>query len=220
MRIVLSSALLLASIAFTALHAQSVTPQAPAAHVDYDKDVRPLLAQNCYGCHGPDVQQSGLRLDLRQNALRGGDYGPVIVPGKSSESKIIRRLVDGDGGMQMPPSGALLPEEIAMLRAWIDQGALFRFDVADEAPAMPVDPLLAAMITAVRSGSRAAVQPLLAANPSLLNAKDAAGSTLLHHAAAFGTVDTMTFLLDAGADVNAKNRRGSTALHWAIRDQD
>ena len=220
MRLVLS-ALIVGSLplSFVALRAQSATPQVPAAHVDYDKDVKPLLAQNCYSCHGPDVQQSGLRLDLRQNALRGGDYGPVIVPGKSHESKIIRRLVDGDGGMQMPPSGALLGEEIATLRAWIDQGAEFRNDVAAEAPPTPVDPLLATMITVARTGSRAAIQPLVAANPTLLNAKDAGGSTLLHHATAFGTVDAMTFLLDAGADVNAKNRRGSTPLHWAIRDQ-
>jgi len=75
--------------------------------VDFEKQVQPLLAQHCYGCHGPDVQQSGLRLDKRQNAMRGGDYGPVIIPGKSSESKLIRRVVNGDGGLQMPPTGPL-----------------------------------------------------------------------------------------------------------------
>ena len=210
------SALLVSFLPVLSLSAQTL---APAAAVDYDKDVKPLLAQNCYGCHGPDVQQSGLRLDLRQNALRGGDYGPVIVPGKGSESKLIRRLVDGDGGMQMPPTGALLPEEIGVLRAWIDQGAEFRIDVADAAPARPIDPALAALIAAVRSGARSTVEPLLAAHRDLLNAKDAAGSTLLHHAAAFGAADTMTFLLDAGADPNAKNQRGSTPLHWGIHDE-
>jgi len=51
--------------------AQSPLPQAASTKVDYDTDVKPLLAQNCYGCHGPEVQQAGLRLDLRQNALRG-----------------------------------------------------------------------------------------------------------------------------------------------------
>ena len=144
---------LLVSSLLVSLGAQAPQPKAPAAAVDYDKDVKPLLAQNCYSCHGADVQQSGLRLDLRQNALRGGDYGPVIVPGKSGESKLIRRLVDGDGGMQMPPTGALLPEEIGILRAWIDQGAEFRNEVADEAPPKPIDPDLAAFITAVRSGT-------------------------------------------------------------------
>ena len=215
------SALLISSLPLLSLTsiAQSQRPPETTAAVDYDKDVKPLLAQNCYSCHGAEVQQSGLRLDLRQNALRGGDYGPVIVAGKSGESKLIRRLVDGDGGMQMPPSGALLPEEIGILRAWIDQGAEFRNEVAEEAPAMPVDPALATLIAAVRSGTRSTVEPLIAAQRELVNAKDAAGSTPLHHAAAFGAVDTMTLLLDAGADLGAKNRRGSTPLHWAIHDE-
>jgi mono/diheme cytochrome c family protein len=211
---VLASALCLANLA-----AQPQLPPAAARSVDYQADVKPLLAQNCYGCHGPEVQQSGLRLDLRQNALRGGDYGPVIVPGKSADSKLIRRLVDGDGGMQMPPTGPLSPYDIGILRAWIDQGAEFRNEVVEEAPPAPVDPKLAALITAVRSRTRAAVEPLLAENRNLVNATDRAGSTLLHHAAGFGTVGTMALLLDAGADVNAKNRRGSTPLHWAIDDE-
>jgi mono/diheme cytochrome c family protein len=58
-------------------------PAAAAAKVDYEKDVKPILAQNCYSCHGDTVRQSGLRLDLRQNALRGGDYGPVILPARA-----------------------------------------------------------------------------------------------------------------------------------------
>ena len=53
----------------------------------------------------------------------------------------------------------------------------------------------------------------------MIKSTDRAGSTLLHHAAAFGTLDTMTVLLDAGADVNAKNRRRSTPLHWAVHDE-
>src|SRR5688500_14390320 len=217
----LLSALLVSSLpcALISVAAQSQVSRAGNGRVDYDKDVKPLLAQNCYSCHGPEVQQSGLRLDQRQPALRGGDYGPVIVPGKSHESKLIRRLVDGDGGMQMPPTGALLPDEIAVLRAWIDQGAEFRNDVADEAPAKPIDPRLAALIAAVRSGTRAPVASLLTANRDLVTAKDPAGSTLLHHAAGFGALDTLTLLLDAGADVNAQNRRGSTPLHWAIDDE-
>src|SRR5689334_13029842 len=93
---------------------------AAADKVDVEKQVQPLLARNCYGCHGPDVQQSGLRLDKRQNAMRGGDYGPVLIPSKSAESKLIRRVVNGDGGLQMPPTGPLSAEEIDLLRAWID----------------------------------------------------------------------------------------------------
>lgn len=98
-------------------------------------------------------------------------------------------------------------------------GAEFRTDVAEDAPAKPIDPRVAAVVAAVRSESRTAVDKLMAHDPGLITARDEAGSTLLHHAAGFGTLDTMTALVDAGAEVNAKNKRGSTPLHWAIHDE-
>ncbi len=101
----------------------SELPPAADMKVDFDQHVKPILAKNCHACHGTKQQQSGLRLDKRQNALRGGDYGPVIIAGKSADSKLILRLVSGDGGMQMPPTGPLAAEDIGILRAWIDQGA-------------------------------------------------------------------------------------------------
>lgn len=202
------------------LAAQPQLPSAPIGRVDYAKDVQPLLAQHCYSCHGDEAQQAGLRLDRRQNALRGGDYGPVIVPGDSAHSKLIRKLVDGDGGERMPPDGEpLSPGDIGVLRAWIDQGAEFRNDVPEDAPPKPMDPTLAALITAVRSAPRAEVERLLAANPTWLAARDPGNSTLLHHAAGFGRLETIAWLIDSGASVNATNRRGSTPLHWAIHDE-
>jgi ankyrin repeat protein len=199
--------------------AQTTLPPAASRNVDYDADVRPILAQNCYSCHGPEAQQSGLRLDLRQNALRGGDYGPVITPGNSADSKLIKRLVHGDGGLQMPPTGALSDDEIGVLRAWIDQGAEFRTAILPEAPPRPVDPKVAAVIAAVRARDRATLETLIAADPALATSTDAAGSTPLHHAAGFGTLDTISLLVDKGANVNAKNRRGSTPLFWALHDE-
>jgi len=86
--------------------AETTLPPPANRKIDFEKDVQPMLEQKCYSCHGEEAQQSGLRLDRRQNALRGGDYGPVIVIGKSAESKLIRRLVNGDGGLQMPPTGS------------------------------------------------------------------------------------------------------------------
>ena len=201
------------------LAAQITLPSPATVKVDFMRDIQPLLAQKCHSCHGDEVQQSGLRLDLRQNAMRGGDYGPVIIPGKSAESKLIRRLVNGDGGLQMPPTGALATEEIALLRAWIDQGADFRLEVKAEVPPPNVDTRVQALITAVRASDRRTVQKMLASTAELVNARDDGGSTLLHHAVGFATIATMQLLLDKGADVNAVNRRKSTPLFWAIHDE-
>ncbi len=207
--------LIFASLAF----AETKLPPAAKRKVDFEKDVQPILAMKCHSCHGSEAQQAGLRLDKRQNALRGGDYGPVIIPGKSAESKLIRRLVNGDGGLQMPPTGALPDEEIGILRAWIDQGADFRIQVEAEAPAQPVDPKLAALIAAVRSGDTEAVGKSIAATPELVKARDRAGATPLHHAAGFGAVATMRLLLARGADANAGNNRKSTPLFWSLHDE-
>src|SRR5215475_10365216 len=184
-------------------------PPAASRKVDYKQDIQPLLSQKCYSCHGPDVQQAGLRLDLRQNALRGGDYGPVIKIGDSGASKLIRCLVDGDGGLQMPPTGALTDDEIGLLRAWIDQGAEFRTDIVAEAPASPVDPKVTALIAAVRAGNHPEIEGQIAASPESVKGKDAGGSMALHHAAGYGPVATLELLINKGADVSAKNRRGS-----------
>jgi ankyrin repeat protein len=211
--------LALVCLAFAAAAEHKLPPPA-TVKIDFDTHVKPILSQKCYSCHGSKVQQSGLRLDKRQNALRGGDYGPVIIAGKSAESKLIFRVVDGDGGLQMPPSGALSTDEIAILRAWIDQGADFgRVVVKEEEPKKPLDPNLKALITAVRAQDARSVERLLNAHPDLVNAKDQGGSTPLHHAAGFGSVATMKLLLSKGADVQAKNMRQSTPLHWSVADE-
>jgi ankyrin repeat protein len=189
--------------------------------VSYDDQVKPVLAAKCFGCHGPRQQQSGLRLDLRQNALRGGDYGVVIVPGHADESKLILRITGSTAGLQMPPTGPLEEHEIATLRAWIDQGA--------DMPGRAVDaPIVArqtparvqAFIDAIQQRDLASVRAALAADKTLANAADASGNTALMHAAYAGTYRTMEVLLEAGANVNAANVRKATALHWAVHDAD
>jgi len=203
------------------LTAGSELPPAADITVDFDKHVRPLLAANCHSCHGEKQQQAGLRLDKRQNALRGGDYGPVIVRGNGAESKLIKKLVSGDGGMQMPPAGALEAEQIGVLRAWIDQGAEFG-DVAFEVakPRKPVDPKVRELIQAVRQHDPESVKALLKSAPEQVNGLDGGGSAPLHHAAGFGTLETMKRLIEAGANVDARNDRNSTPLHWAVSDTD
>src|SRR5215472_12214571 len=172
----------------TILFLLSVASGFAQTKVDFIRDVRPILAQKCFSCHGEIVRQSGLRLDRRQQALRGGDYGPVIIPGNSAASKLIRRVVNGDGGLQMPPTGPLSEEEIGILRAWIDQGADFVLDVAEEAPKKPVDPKLVNLISAVRSSDLDRVKQLVEETPELVTARDQAGSTPLHHAAGFSNL--------------------------------
>ncbi|MGQ0636509.1 MAG: PSD1 and planctomycete cytochrome C domain-containing protein [Planctomycetaceae bacterium] len=96
-----------------------------AKTVDFDRDVRPILEQRCVKCHGAEKQKSGLRLDTLKAATAGGDSGPAIEPGASAESLLVQALSGSDGVAKMPPKGEpeLSADEIATLRAWIDQGA-------------------------------------------------------------------------------------------------
>ncbi len=97
---------------------------AAAEPVDYLGDVKPLLAKNCYVCHGADKQRSGLRLDTAAALLRGGNSGPAAVPGKSGASRIVQAVTGAEGVKAMPPRGArLTPAQVTSLRAWIDAGA-------------------------------------------------------------------------------------------------
>ena len=100
--------------------------------VDYAKDIQPILAKNCYACHGAEKQKSGLRLDRKADALLGGDSGKIILPGKSAESILIHNVAGLDPDTIMPPEDErLTAAEIGKLRAWIDAGAVW----PDDAPA-------------------------------------------------------------------------------------
>lgn len=107
-------------------------PEPVKRTVRYFGDVHPVLAEHCVGCHGPDKQKGGLRLDSREAALDGGaSYGPAIVPGKSAESPLILFSAHLEPDMEMPPDEEMLPETtLAVLRAWIDQGAKWPAKVA------------------------------------------------------------------------------------------
>jgi hypothetical protein len=106
-------------------------PPAHAAPVDFDREIRPILADRCFKCHGPDEneRQADLRLDLPEALLRPADSGrPAVVPGKPAESGLYRRISSTRKSFVMPPpdSGKTLsaPEK-EVLRRWIEEGATY-----------------------------------------------------------------------------------------------
>ncbi len=99
--------------------------------VDFTRDVRPILARHCFKCHGPDdkARKAELRLDVRDDALKGGSTGEkAIVPGKPGESELVRRIFSDDENEIMPPPTAKLPltaAEKGTLKAWVAGGATY-----------------------------------------------------------------------------------------------
>ena len=89
----------------------------------FEKKVRPLLVEHCIECHGPEKHKGGLRWDSREGWQTGGDSGSPIMPGKPDESLMIKAVSYKDRDLKMPPDRKLEPEEVAVLRQWIEQGA-------------------------------------------------------------------------------------------------
>src|SRR5258708_25385694 len=110
----------------------AVAPRpARADDVDFTRDVRPLLSRHCFKCHGPDekARKAGLRLDVREEALKGGEWGePAIVPDKADEGELVRRVFSDDEGEMMPPPTAklaLTDAQKQILKRWVESGAKY-----------------------------------------------------------------------------------------------
>ncbi|WP_165073463.1 DUF1553 domain-containing protein [Paludisphaera rhizosphaerae] len=98
--------------------------EAASDPIDYTGQVKPILKARCYSCHGSLKREARLRLDTGEAIRRGGDGGPAVEPGHAGESQLIDRVVEADPAQRMPPEGApLTPDQIEILRAWVDQGA-------------------------------------------------------------------------------------------------
>ena len=87
----------------------------------FEQNVRPLLAEKCYSCHGDKKQKGGLRLDSLEAILKGGESGPALVAGKPKESLIVEAI--NYEGLEMPPNGKLAPEKVDVLTRWVSFGA-------------------------------------------------------------------------------------------------
>ena len=114
-----------------------------AGKIDFTRDVRPILADKCLSCHGPDPSQrkGKLRLDTPTGAFQPAASGePAVVAGKPDESELYARVISDDPDEHMPPAKSgktLTAAEVATLRAWIGQGATYRTHWAFVPPTRP-----------------------------------------------------------------------------------
>jgi hypothetical protein len=120
------------SFAVSALLAMAPAPARAADRIDFNRDIRPILSDKCFKCHGFDdaARQAGLRLDQRDVATRPLESGAVaIIPGNAAESELFVRVASQDPDVKMPPpdSGKKFTEsDIAKLKQWIDEGAEYK----------------------------------------------------------------------------------------------
>ena len=106
-------------------------PHAFGEAIDFTTQVKPILESTCVNCHGPDDADGDLRLDTRAHALKGGDSGPSLVPGKPNESTLYTlTILPEDDDEIMPPKGApLAKSQTDILKKWIEEGAPWPEDV-------------------------------------------------------------------------------------------
>lgn len=136
---------LIACLAFTvSVRAAEPKPTFTKASIDYfRKQVAPVLKENCMKCHGDKPLKLSGGLDLRTRAalLKGGDTGTAAIPGKSKESLLVQAILHGKEGYEMPPSGKMKAEQIAVLVKWVDDGLAFPVDLmGSETAIVPAKP--------------------------------------------------------------------------------
>ena len=106
----------------------------------FESKVRPLLEKRCTECHGEKKQKADLRLDLRAHAFKGGESGVAIVAGDSAKSPLFQRVISEDDDERMPPSKGggkpLTKDEVAILKTWLDSGAVWPESATDKAAAV------------------------------------------------------------------------------------
>jgi len=106
--------------------------------VRFNRDIRPIMSDNCFACHGPGTREAGLRLDVRDETVQPADSGETpIVPGKPDESEVVRRVMSDDPDTVMPPPQAhktLSSEQKEIIRRWVEQGAAYENHWSFEPP--------------------------------------------------------------------------------------
>ncbi len=120
-----SFCLLAVAVSARAAVDESKLPPPAATTVEFERDIKPILETVCWRCHGPERPKSHFRLDNRESALKGGDNGIDIIPGKSAQSPLVHYIARLVPDMEMPPPSKgepLTAQQVGLFRAWIDQG--------------------------------------------------------------------------------------------------
>ncbi|PYV01393.1 MAG: hypothetical protein DMG10_17810, partial [Acidobacteria bacterium] len=108
--------------------------QSPGAAEFFETKIRPVLAQHCFKCHSSELQMAGLNLSTAAGLLKGGESGPVVIPGEPENSRLVA-VVSYQEKLKMPPTGKLPDEQIADIRSWVKMGASWPDSEAVATPA-------------------------------------------------------------------------------------
>jgi hypothetical protein len=196
------------------LAASSVAAASAEEPLQFNRDIRPILTENCYYCHGPDQnhRKADLRLDVREAALQEN----AIVPGKPEASEVIARILTADADELMPPPDShkkLTPEQKALLQRWVREGAQYQGHWAFETPVRPPVPGIGAPDAPVRNPIDAFVLARLQAE-NLSLSPEADPRTLIRRV----SLD-LTGLPPAPADVDAFAADPSPRAYEALVDR-
>lgn len=102
--------------------AQAAEPDWPREQIEFfERQIRPILAAQCWNCHGEKKVESGLRMDSREAILKGGDRGEIVLPRESAPG-LLMHAIRRDGELKMPPNGRLTAEQISAFSKWIENG--------------------------------------------------------------------------------------------------
>jgi len=147
-----TAAFLVFALAAAVVSRSGVVAQAPTAPAepDFAREVLPILETNCLRCHSAALQEGGLILETHEDMMKGGEDGPVLVPGKSAESLMIHMIEARPGKKKMPPKSDLARDEIEILRRWIDTGAKhseINVSLDDRIPALKPEQMIAPSVT-------------------------------------------------------------------------
>lgn len=141
---------------------------AAKAEVSFNRDIRPIMSDTCFRCHGPDknARMASLRLDIREEALKRSDSGKVpIVPGKPEDSEVVRRVFAADAGQIMPPEYAhktLTQAQKETIRQWVSEGARYEGHWSFQPVRRPNPPVLSNTAPPMRNPIDAFIQARLA----------------------------------------------------------